>query len=189
MLDPTASYVEAYRHYRERRYLQCFRRYGEIAFAFRRLFERSPLYCRRRINTFSGLLCEPLHDRFLDLMASENPLQVHSQRVSPIPMNRLISSKILLVIAVWLLPGGLSFADTFDLADELQRALPNLAQALEPDLDEVREQFDHTAPPMTARVSSELASAAQAFDGLPWFDRPSPVAFRPLHERLRTFRI
>ena len=54
-------------------------------------------------------------------------------------MNRLIGKKILILLAIWLLTGGLALADSFDLTDELQHSLIDRTCALEIDLDEVRE--------------------------------------------------
>ena len=56
-------------------------------------------------------------------------------------MNRLIGKKILVLLAIWLLTGGLALADSFDLTDELQLALIDRACALETDPDEVRESI------------------------------------------------
>lgn len=104
-------------------------------------------------------------------------------------MNRLVTAKILLIMAVLFLSGCLSFADTFDLTDELQNSLPSQAQALEPDLDEVRETVESGLAP-AAYVSPVLINRAGDFEGFPAFcDLPLREATRPRHEVLRTFRV
>jgi hypothetical protein len=104
-------------------------------------------------------------------------------------MTRLVSKKILLLMAIWFLSGGLSIADKFDLTDEFQNSIPELTQALEPNLDEVREQFDDLVTPIAYLCSAERMPMPYTSSHNPFFDRPLEVALRPLHERLRTFRI
>jgi hypothetical protein len=104
-------------------------------------------------------------------------------------MNPLISTKILLILAIWFLSGCLSFADTFDLTDELQNSLPTQAQALETDLAEVRETVEYGAEP-AAYILPVLIDRAGRFHDVPAFaDVPLREAARPRHEVLRVFRI
>ena len=98
-----------------------------------------------------------------------------------------VSKKILLILAIWFVNGGLAFADTIDLADELRSALPEWTQAVEIDLDEVRELVEDGLVPVAhlCPVSSPVRSTVLA----PLFDFPSQAARRPLHEILRIFKI
>ncbi|HEY6085488.1 MAG TPA: hypothetical protein VIU63_08825 [Nitrospira sp.] len=107
-------------------------------------------------------------------------------------MNRLVNKKILAILAIWFVSGGLSFADTFDLTDELQNSLPVFGQALEPDLDEVREQFDELVRPVAYQSSQCVLNYMGKVRV------PSPylldgtlvhAALQPLHERNRIYRI
>ena len=104
-------------------------------------------------------------------------------------MKLLISTKILLVLAIWFLSGCLSFADTFDLTDELQNSLPSQVQALEPELDEVRETVE-SGPVASAYISPVLINRISPFYGfLADADVPLREAARPRHKVLRVFRI
>src|SRR5262245_66652667 len=104
-------------------------------------------------------------------------------------MKLLVSTKILLVLAIWFLSGCLSFADTFDLTDELQNSLPSQVQALEPDLDEVRETVEG-GPVPAAYLFPVLINRVSRFHGF-----MTDAAFRvrvaagPLHDVVRTFGI
>lgn len=104
-------------------------------------------------------------------------------------MNRLISTKILLIIAVWLLTGGLSFADSFDLTDELQNSLLDRTFALETDLDEVRESVEEGVAPLAYLVPDITRLEMHSVDSPVSFDLLVKEAMRPLHEVLRTLRI
>lgn len=104
-------------------------------------------------------------------------------------MNHPGRAKVLLIIAIWFCTGGLSFADNFDLTDDLRNSPPDLPQALEPDLDEVRETGepelaspDHLSPPLFDPAAQ--GNRLQPFSGISLHE-----AARPLHEILRTFRI
>jgi outer membrane murein-binding lipoprotein Lpp len=104
-------------------------------------------------------------------------------------MNLLVSTKILLILAVWFLSGCLSFADTFDLTDEFQNSLPSQVQALEPDLDEVRETVEDGPAPVTY-IFPLITNRTSCFhDVVICADAPVPEATRPRHEVLRVFRI
>ena len=103
-------------------------------------------------------------------------------------MNRLIGKKILLLMAVWLLTGGLAFADSFDLTDELQHALFDRACALETALDEVREAVGDAIGFLTMR-GTELAPHG-AVAKVPSCSGLLVLALmQPLPEVLQTFRI
>ena len=103
-------------------------------------------------------------------------------------MSRLIGTKILLLLAVWLLTGGLAFADSFDLTDELQHAVVDRTCALETDLDEMRESLGDVA-------FLTLRGANPAPDGGTVIKPPACSALfvlalmQPLPEVLKTFRI
>lgn len=100
-------------------------------------------------------------------------------------MNRLISAKILILIAVWILTGGLSFADSFDLTDELQ---DSFAVALETDLDELRESVEDA--PASFALSLTVLRHEHASSLIPLsMDLLIKAAMRPLQEVLRTLRI
>src|SRR5262245_10804425 len=104
-------------------------------------------------------------------------------------MKLLVSTKILLVLAIWFLSGCLSFADTFDLTDELQNSLPSQVQALEPELDEVRETVE-SGPVASSYISPVLINRISRFHGfLADADVPLREAARPRYEVLRVFRI
>jgi len=104
-------------------------------------------------------------------------------------MKLLVSTKILLILAIWFFSGCLSFADTFDLTDELQNSLPSQVQALEPELDEVRETVE-SGPVASAYISPVLINRISPFYGfLADGDVPLREAARPRHEVLRVFRI
>lgn len=103
-------------------------------------------------------------------------------------MNRLIGKGILLLLAVWFLTGGLAFADSFDLTDELQHALVDRACALETDVDEVRESLGDIA----FLTMCELNPASD--DGVMIKPPPCSALFvralmQPLPEVLKIFRI
>ena len=100
-------------------------------------------------------------------------------------MNRLISAKILILIAIWLLTGGLSFADSFDLTDELQNSF---ALALETDLDELRESVEDAAPSLALCLAVIRRECASSFIPLS-LDLLIKAVMRPLQDLLRTLRI
>jgi hypothetical protein len=102
-------------------------------------------------------------------------------------MSRLATAKISFILAIWFLSGGSALADSFDLTDEFQRALPDQAQALELSLDEVRETVEESPAP--AGYLSPTVVEQRLVPPIPLFDIPSQAAGRPLHELLRTFRI
>src|SRR5689334_8453435 len=104
-------------------------------------------------------------------------------------MNRLIGKKILLLIAAWLLTGGLGFADSFDLTDELQHALFDRACAVETALDEVRESVGDAIASLTMR-EAEPALHGTVAKMHPCSDLLVVLALmQPLPEVLKTFRI
>jgi hypothetical protein len=103
-------------------------------------------------------------------------------------MNRLIGQKILLLIAVWLLTGGLAFADSFDLTDELQHASFDRACALETAMDELRESVGDTIGSPTIRGTEPAPHAALA-KVPPCSDLLVLALMQPLPEVLKTFRI
>ena len=103
-------------------------------------------------------------------------------------MKLLVSTKILLILAIWFFSGCLSFADTFDLTDELQNSLPSQVQALEPDLGEVRETVE-SGPVPAAYIFPILINRSPAYGFLAERDVPLREAARPRHEVLRVFRI
>ena len=80
-------------------------------------------------------------------------------------MNRLIGKKILVLLAIWLLTGGLALADSFDLTDELQLALIDRTCALETDPDEVRESIVDAVASLGLR-GPNLAPCGGAFQRL-----------------------
>lgn len=103
-------------------------------------------------------------------------------------MNRLIGKRILLLLAVWLLTGGLAFADSFDLTDEFQHALVDRTCALETDLDEVRESLGDIGS-LTMRESDAARDGAVMTKPTPC-SRPSLRApIQTLPEVLKTFRL
>lgn len=104
-------------------------------------------------------------------------------------MNRLVSTKILLMIAIWLLTGGLSFADSFDLTDELQNSLLDRTFALETDLDEVRQSVEDGVVPLAYLAPDITRLEMHSVDPPLSFDLLVKEAMRPLREVLRTFRI
>jgi hypothetical protein len=101
-------------------------------------------------------------------------------------MNRLIGKKILLLMAVWLLTGGLAFADSFDLTDELQHALFDRACAVETALDEVREAAGDAIGSVTMRCTEPAPHGALI---PPCSDVLVLALMQPLPEVLKTFRI
>ena len=103
-------------------------------------------------------------------------------------MNRL-GKKILLLMAIWLLSGGLALADSFDLTDELQHALFDRTCALETDLDEVRESVgDAMSAPAMRGMGFALHRGA--FSELPpWSDPVVLIRLQPRPEVLQIFRI
>jgi hypothetical protein len=103
-------------------------------------------------------------------------------------MNRLIGKRILLLLAVWLLTGGLAFADSFDLTDELQHALVDRTCALETDLDEVRESLGDIGSP-TMRASDAARDAAVIIKPTPFSRLSLRAPIQPLPEVLKTFRM
>ena len=96
--------------------------------------------------------------------------------------------KILLLMAIWLLTGGLAFADSFDLTDELQHALFDRACALETGLDELRESFGDPMASLSMR-ETDLASYRGMFALSPCSDPLVLARLQPLPEVLKTFRI
>ncbi len=103
-------------------------------------------------------------------------------------MDRLIVKKIFVLLAIWLLTGGLALADSLDLTDELQHALIDRACALETDLDEVRESIDENPAFPSMRVP-ELARYDSFAEAPPCSDLAVLALLRPLPEVLKTFRI
>jgi len=104
-------------------------------------------------------------------------------------MNRLIGKKILVLLAIWLLTGGLALADSFDLTDELQLALIDRTCALEADPDEVRESIVDAVASLGLR-GPNLAPCGGAFSETPpCSDLLVLALMRPLPEVLKTFRI
>jgi hypothetical protein len=103
-------------------------------------------------------------------------------------MNRLFGKRILLLLAVWLLTGGLAFADSFDLTDELQQALVDRACALETDLDEVRESLGDIAS-LTMRECNAARDGAVMIKPPPSSRLVLRASMQPLPEVLKTFRI
>jgi hypothetical protein len=103
-------------------------------------------------------------------------------------MNRLIGKKILVLLAVWLLTGGLALADSFDLTDELQHALVDRC-ALAMDVDEVRESV---GDPVVWGPMRGIAPVLHRcpFSELPPCSDPLLLALmQPRPEVLKTFRI
>ena len=102
-------------------------------------------------------------------------------------MNRL-GKKILLLMAIWLLTGGLAFADSFDLTDELQHALFDRACAVETGLDELREPVGDSMAFFAVR-ETDLAShwRMSALPSCP--DALVLALLQPLPEVLKIFRI
>ena len=103
-------------------------------------------------------------------------------------MDRLIGKRILLLLAVWLLTGGLAFADSFDLTDELQHTLVDRTCALETDLDEVRESLSDVAP-LTMRGSHLTPDGGMLAKLPPCSALIVRALMQPLPEVLKTFRI
>ncbi|HJT21412.1 MAG TPA: hypothetical protein VJ746_13130 [Nitrospira sp.] len=102
-------------------------------------------------------------------------------------MSRLATTRICFILAIWFLSGGLALADSFDLTDEFQQALPDRTQALEITLDEVRETVENGPAPVC--YLSPTVGEPRIVPPISWFDIPSQAAKRPLHELLQTFRI
>jgi len=104
-------------------------------------------------------------------------------------MHRLIGKKILVLLAIWLLTGGLALADSFDLTDELQHALIDRTCALEADPDEVRDSIVDAVASLSLR-GPYLAPCSGAFSETPpCSDLLVLALMRPLPEVLKTFRI
>jgi hypothetical protein len=123
----------------------------------------------------------------IDGVRESSSVDLHEVRL--ISMNRLTGTKILLIIAVWLLTGGLSLADSFDLTDELQNSLLDRTFALETDLDEVRESVEEGVAPLAYLVPDITRLEMQTVDPPVSFDLLVKEAMRPLQEVLQTFRI
>jgi hypothetical protein len=103
-------------------------------------------------------------------------------------MNRLIGKKILILLAIWLLTGGLALADSFDLTDELQHALVDRC-VLATDVDEVRESVE-VAVASGAMRETDHAPHGGVLSQLPPCPDPGVLALmQPLPEVLKTFRI
>jgi hypothetical protein len=98
-----------------------------------------------------------------------------------------LGKKILLLMAIWLLTGGLAFADSFDLTDELQHALFDRACALETSVDEVRESTGDSIPSLTMRGTG--LALRGAFTKRPSSNLLVLALLQPLPEVLKTFRI
>src|SRR5690242_6852349 len=97
--------------------------------------------------------------------------------------------KMLLLMAIWLLTGGLAFAYSFDLTDELQHALFDRACALETGWDEVRESAEDATGTMAMR-GTDVASHGGICSATPPCSDPVVLALlQPLPEILQTFRI
>ena len=103
-------------------------------------------------------------------------------------MHRLSARRMLLLLAIWLLSGGLAFADSFDLTDELGQALFDRTCVLESDVDEVRESVDDDLPTFVIRTPDVTLRRARSAP--PASSALSVLALmRPLPEILQTFRI
>ncbi len=92
-------------------------------------------------------------------------------------------------MAIWCLSGGISFADTFDLTDELQNSLIDRTLALETDLDEIRGSFDDGTVPFSYLSPDVSRTTASPSHFPPSFDLPLKVALRSVQEVLQVFRI
>ena len=104
-------------------------------------------------------------------------------------MNRFVAKKILVLLAIWLLTGGLALADSFDLTDELQHALFDRTCALETDVDEVRDSIGDAIALPGVRGEA-LTPYRGAFSEIPPCSNLIVLALmRPLPEVLKTFRI
>jgi hypothetical protein len=100
-----------------------------------------------------------------------------------------LGKKILLLIAVWVLTGGLAFADSFDLTDELQHALIDRTCALETDVDEVRESIGNAVVSVGTRGSDVVQYGGAFSETRPCSNLFVLALMQPLPEILRTFRI
>jgi hypothetical protein len=104
-------------------------------------------------------------------------------------MHRLIAKKILVLLAIWLLTGGLALADSFDLTDELQHALFDRTIVLETDMDEVRESIGDTFAILGMRGQDQFLYTGVSSE-IPRCSTLIVLAFmRPLPEVLKIFRI
>ena len=104
-------------------------------------------------------------------------------------MGRLFGKKIFVLLAIWLLTGGLALADSFDLTDELQHSVIDRSCALETDLDEVRESIGDAVASLGMR-GPDLARYGGAFSEVPpCSDLLVLALLQPLPETLKTFRI
>ena len=104
-------------------------------------------------------------------------------------MNQFVAKKILVLLAIWLLTGGLALADSFDLTDELQHALFDRTCALETDVDEVRDSVGDAIALPGVR-GEDLTTYRDAFSEIPPCSNLIVLALmRPLPEVLKTFRI
>jgi hypothetical protein len=103
-------------------------------------------------------------------------------------MNRLIGKKILVLLAIWLLTGGLALADSFDLTDELQHALVDRC-ALATDLDEVRESVGDAVASVAMRGTDHALHRDPISELPPCADPVVLALLQPLPEVLKTFRI
>ncbi len=102
-------------------------------------------------------------------------------------MNRLIGKKILVLLAIWLLTGGLALADSFDLTDELQHALFDRC-ALATDFDEVRESVEDQASPCVSELE-QPPYGGPCSEIRPCSNLIVLTLMQPLPEVLKTFRI
>ena len=100
-----------------------------------------------------------------------------------------LGTKILLLIAIWVMSGGLAFADSFDLTDELQRALVDCACALETGVDEAREAVEDAIASFATRTGAPALCRGAVSELPPCSDTVVPAHLQPLPEVLKTFRI
>jgi hypothetical protein len=110
-------------------------------------------------------------------------------RADLLNINVTLTTRLFLLLCVWLWVGTLAWADTLDLTDELAWPVTELQQVIEPDPDEARatmqylEQVWPHAAFLALSISSILLPPVHASGyARVWSDRP-------VYERQATYRI
>lgn len=100
-----------------------------------------------------------------------------------------VTFSLVVVLSAWFLVGGFAWADSCDLNDELVSPMAGMAQAIEPDVDEVKHdvlEIVSTASLLrqaTALLPSRRPTSAVSVQAV------SKTSDCPLYQRLSTYRI
>ncbi|MCX5724168.1 MAG: hypothetical protein NTX84_06570 [Nitrospirae bacterium] len=104
-------------------------------------------------------------------------------RNQPLPLN------IVIILCLWVLVGGLAWADSFDLTDDVGIPYASAGVLVESDGDEVRVKLEHAIRTAVALLGHQSPETRPQL--LPTLSLMRSVAQSqdPLYQRLRTLRL